>query len=88
MSFCALCSEGDGWLKTVRDGEGDVFPICDPCWEADRSGLVIVPGLFTVTAKCIRCGCFGNPRYFSDLRPSYWKEAYGGTCRGCEEGRG
>ncbi len=42
-------------IKMVRDGEGNTFPACDPCWLANRDGLVIVPGPVTVTAHCDEC---------------------------------
>jgi hypothetical protein len=82
---CVLCGGGDQWDKTVRDGEGDTFPICDWCWQADRSGLVIVPGPVVVAARCDRCGGYFNPREIAPttLRPAARKDAFGGVCRGC-----
>jgi hypothetical protein len=83
---CPLCEALiDGWSKTVRDREGDAFPVCSPCWDSDRSGLVLVPGPNTVWARCDLCQEFVNPREIvaGTLRPAGWKEAYGGTCRGC-----
>jgi hypothetical protein len=63
VGCCLLCkSRIDGWSKTGRDGEGETFSVCDPCWEADRSGLVIVPGPVTVTARCDECLELMNPR--------------------------
>jgi hypothetical protein len=50
---------------------------------------VIVPGDDVVTARCDRCGCYGNPREFAEVRPGGRKDAYAGTCQTCtEEGFG
>ena len=89
---CALCGGGDRWIKNCIKVEDRApgwdwwprsFRCCDPCYESRRPELLIVPGPFSVTAKCTRCGVFGNPRDFTDLRSAYWKEAYGGTCTMC-----
>jgi hypothetical protein len=45
-----------------RDEEDETFPDCDPCWEADRRGLVIVPGPTTVTVRCDECLELMSPR--------------------------
>ena len=79
---CRLCGGGDRWIKTVRDGEGDTFPACDPCWLANRDGLVIVPGPVTVTARCDECLEFMNPRELA-VRRALVKEVYRGTCVSC-----
>ena len=79
---CHLCGGGDRWIKTVRDGEGGTFPACDPCWLANRDGLVIVPGPFTVTARCDECDGFMNPRELA-VRRALVKEVYRGICRSC-----
>jgi hypothetical protein len=56
---CEGIEEGAGaviasglWIKTVRDGEGQTFPACDPCYDANSSRLVIVPGVATVAGRC------------------------------------
>lgn len=86
MDRCPLCgSRLDKWSKTVRDGEGETFPVCDPCWVADRSGLMIVPGPVTVTARCDGCLELMNPRELA-VRRALVKEVYRGTCARCEEG--
>lgn len=88
MSRCPLCGVGiDRWSKTVRDGEGETFPVCDWCWEADRSGLVIVPGPVVVAARCDSCGHYINPREITPdtLVPAARKDAYGGTCILCAQ---
>jgi hypothetical protein len=57
--------------------------LCDPCWEELR--LVIVAGDTVVTARCDRCGRYGNPREFRELHPGGRKDAYGGICNSCAE---
>ena len=44
---------------------------------------MIVPGEHLVTARCERCGAYGNPRGFSGLRAGGRHGAYSGTCRAC-----
>jgi len=44
---------------------------------------VIVPGDHLVTARCERCGAYGNPRGFSGLKAGGRHGAYSGTCRAC-----
>jgi hypothetical protein len=86
VSCCPLCAARiDRWSKTVRDGEGKTFPVCDACWEADRSGLVIVPGPIVVWGKCLSCGEWKNPRDLVDVKPGAAGKgvAPGGTCRMC-----
>jgi hypothetical protein len=50
---------------------------------------VIVPGPYTVVAKCDRCRCFVNPGEISTgtLRPAEWKKAFGGICKTCDNRR-
>lgn len=75
----------DRWIKTVRNGEGDTFPACDPCWLANRDGMVIVPGPITVTARCDECLTFMNPRELA-VRRGLVRKRYVGicvTCAGC-----
>ena len=38
---CAFCGEGDRWIKTCRTGNGSCLRVCDPCWEALGSWLVV-----------------------------------------------
>ncbi len=84
MGWCAFCGGGDRWIKTCRTRDGSRLRVCDPCWEARRkAGLVIVPGDHLVTARCDRCGGYGNPRDFSGLRASGRRGAYSGTCAAC-----
>ncbi len=84
---CAFCGEGDRWIKTCLASDGSRIRVCDPCWEALR--LVIVPGDHVVTARCERCGRYGNPREFAVARPGGRKDAYLGICGACaEEGAG
>ncbi len=79
---CCLCG-GDEWIKTVRDGEGRTFPVCDPCYLAsDPDPLVIVPGPISVTGRCDRCDRFLNPRELA-VRRALVKEVYRGTCEDC-----
>ena len=73
----------DGWSKTGRDAEGETFPVCDSCWEADRSGLVIVAGPVNVTARCDECLELMNPRKLV-VRRALKREVYRGTCRACD----
>jgi hypothetical protein len=67
----------------VRAGEGEPFPACDPCYEANREGLMIVPGLEIVSARCNSCGEWGNPREFSELSKGGRWDAYSGVCISC-----
>ena len=46
---------------------------------------MIVPGHHLVTARCDRCGAYGNPRGFSGLRAGGRHGAYSGTCPACAE---
>lgn len=84
---CALCSGGDQWIKTVtvRYGEGETFPVCDPCYLVYPAELVIVPGPVVVWARCLSCGEWRNPREFAELRPGAAGrgDAPGGTCTLC-----
>jgi hypothetical protein len=82
---CRFCGGGDRWIKTVRDGEGDAFPICDPCYLVYRAELVIVPGPVVVWGKCLSCGEWVNPRELEDLKPGAAGrgDAPGGTCTLC-----
>ncbi len=80
---CCLFGGGDSWIKTVRDGEGNTFPACDPCWlAADPGSLVIVPGHTSVTGRCDVCDEFLNPRELA-VRRALVKEVYRGTCVAC-----
>ena len=86
MGWCAFCDGGDRWIKTCRAHDGSRVRVCDPCWEASRkAGLVIVPGDHLVTARCDRCGAYGNPRDFSGLRAGGRHGAFSGTCRACAQ---
>jgi hypothetical protein len=82
---CRFCGGGDQWSKTVRDGEGDTFPICNPCYKHRRPELVIVPGPIVVWGKCLSCGEWVNPRELEDLKPGAAGkgDAPGGTCVDC-----
>jgi hypothetical protein len=64
---CTFCGEGDEWIKTCRTPDG-VIRVCDPCWEALRSWLVIIPGDGVVTARCDGCGSYFNPREMAQFR--------------------
>jgi len=86
VGWCAFCGGGDRWIKTCRAPDGSRLRVCDPCWEAKRkAGLVIVPGDHLVSARCERCGAYGNPRGFAGLRAGGRHGAYSGTCRACAE---
>ena len=80
---CELCGGGDRWIKTCRSQDGSRVRVCDPCWEARRCELVIVPGDHLVTARCERRGVYGNPRHFAGLRAGGRHGAYSGTCPAC-----
>ena len=80
---CAFCGGGDRWIKTCRTTEGSRIRVCDPCYGARASELVIVPGDWIVTARCDRCGVYGNARDFEDANPGGRKGVYSGTCRAC-----
>ncbi len=86
---CRFCGGGDRWIKTCRTKGGARIRVCDPCWEARASELVIVPGDRVVTARCDGCGVYGNPREFAEYRPGGRHGAFSGTCATCaEEGVG
>jgi hypothetical protein len=80
---CVFCGGGDRWIKTCLTSDGFCIRVCDPCWEIRASELVIVPGDDVVTARCDRCGTYGNPREFAEARPGGRKDAYSGTCGTC-----
>ena len=46
---------------------------------------MIVPGHHLVTARCDRCGAYGSPRDFSELRAGGRRGAYSGTCTACAQ---
>jgi hypothetical protein len=85
VGWCAFCGGGDRWIKTCRAPDGSRIRVCDPCWEAHTSELVIVPGDHLVTARCDRCGGYGNPRDFAGLRAGGRRGAYSGACRECTQ---
>jgi hypothetical protein len=86
---CYFCGGDDRWIKTCLAADGSRIRVCAPCWEVRASELVIVPGDDVVTARCNRCGVYGNPREFAEVRPGGRKDAYAGTCQTCaEEGLG
>jgi hypothetical protein len=80
---CELCGGGDKWIKTCLTPSGSRLLVCVPCYEDHASELTIVPGDWVVTARCDRCGVYGNPRDFKDARPGGRKDAYSGTCPEC-----
>jgi hypothetical protein len=82
---CELCGGGDRWIKTRRTPYGFRLLVCDLCYEEHASVLVIVPGEWVVTARCVSCGCYGNPREFADAESGGRKDAYSGTCETCAE---
>ena len=86
---CAFCGGGDRWIKTCLTVDRSRIRVCEPCWEARVSEMVIGPGDGVVTARCDLCGCYDNPREFAEVRPGGRKDAYSGTCGTCaEEGIG
>lgn len=80
---CDKCGHEAQALKTCRrrDDEGTGV-LCDSCWEPVRHLVWIVPGPWSVTAKCTACGRYCNP---SELRgrTTYAQEMHRGTCRSC-----
>ena len=85
MGYCHLCGGGDRWIKTCRAHDGSRVRVCDPCWEARKAGLVIILGDHLVSARCDRCGAYGNPRGFSRLRAGGRHGAFAGTCPACTQ---
>ncbi len=85
---CTYCGGGDQWIKTCLAPDGFRLRVCDPCYETRASELVIVPGDHVVTARCDRCGHYGNPREFVEVHPGGRKDAYSGTCGACAGGEG
>jgi hypothetical protein len=84
---CRLCGGGDAWIKTCRTLDGEIVHCCDPCYEALRQVLMIVPGPVCVHGKCLSCGEWMNPRELVDVKPGAAGkgDAPGGTCIGCHE---
>jgi hypothetical protein len=80
VSGCFACGGGDRWIKTCRLASGERVRVCDPCHEALRINMTIVPGTLCVTAKCRSCGAYGNPRNFTGLEKG---EPMLGLCAGC-----
>ncbi len=83
---CRFCGGGDAWIKTCRAPDGSRVRVCDPCWEPRKTELVIVPGDRVVTARCDRCGAYGNPRDFPQIHPGGRHGAFSGTCGVCAAG--
>ena len=83
---CELCGGGDRWIKTRLAPDGSRLRVCDPCWEDRKSDLLIVPADQVVTARSARCGAYGNPRDFPQMRPGGRHGAFSGTCGACTEG--
>ena len=79
--LCYFCGGGDWWIKTCLASGGSRVRVCDPCWEALR--LTIGSGDASVTARCDRCGDYGNPREFAEASPGGRKDVYSGTCATC-----
>jgi hypothetical protein len=71
-------------MKTVRPRSGGAspFPVCDACYPALARWVWIVPGPFTVTARCDECDRFLNPRELA-VRRALVKEVYRGICASC-----
>jgi hypothetical protein len=61
------------------------FRCCDPCYEARRSELLIVPSHAVVAARCDECQHWFNPREMTELRMGGKWSAYSGTCTLCLE---
>jgi hypothetical protein len=64
---CVDCGGGDRWIKTCLTPDGSRIRVCDPCYEACASELVIVPGDVVVTARCNGCGAYFSTEAASDL---------------------
>jgi hypothetical protein len=91
---CRFCGGGDEWIKNCIWREDRAsgwewwhrsFRCCDLCYASRRDKLMIVPGPFVVTARCVRCGTYGNPRDFENVHPAGRKDCYGGLCGECAE---
>ena len=90
--ICEGCGFEDAALKTGRWRGGERrFVLCNPCWEPLPGTLWVVPGPFTVTARCDQCGGYLNPR---ELAPEARRPGGGykrdviasGLCRECGSG--
>jgi hypothetical protein len=87
--ICEGCGVVAPALKTVRWRSGERrFVLCDPCWGPMRGAMWVVPGDFTVTARCDACGAYLNPRELvpETRRPGggYKRDVIAsGLCRGC-----
>ncbi len=70
---CVSCGVEELALPTVRwrkNGSGNKFVLCNSCLDAPlRSYVWIVPGGFSITARCDSCGAYMNPRDLVTSRP-------------------
>ncbi len=67
--ICEACGYEALALKTVRWRTGKrTFVLCDECWEPISGSLWVVPGDFSITARCDECRSYVNP---SELATSY-----------------
>ena len=87
---CVSCDREEMALPTVRwrkNGSGFKFVLCDQCLDAPlRSYVWIVPGPFSVTARCDGCGRYVNPRELVTSRPGggYKRDVIAsGMCAAC-----
>jgi hypothetical protein len=91
---CRFCGGGGQWIKNCITKEHRAlgwewwpqsFRCCDPCYEARRSELLIVPSHAVVAARCDECQHWFNPREMTELRMGGKWSAYSGTCTLCLE---
>jgi len=70
---CVSCGHEELALPTVRwrkSVKGQKFVLCESCLDAPlRSYAWLVPGDFSVTARCDGCWCYLNPRELVTSRP-------------------
>lgn len=84
---CESCGVERLAMKTVRWRTGKRrFVLCDECWEPLAASLWIVPGDFSITARCDRCRDYLNPSELVTITPGGATKRdiiASGVCRDC-----
>lgn len=88
---CEVCSHEEQALKTVRwrsvpRKTARRWICCDGCWFPLRDSLWIVPGAFSITARCDSCHRYVNPSELVTSRPGggYKRDIVAsGLCASC-----
>ena len=85
--ICESCGHEEQALKTVRWRRGKRrFILCDLCYESISKAVWIVPGDFSITARCDECRSYVNPRELVSITPggAHKRDIIAsGICREC-----